>query len=135
MKALSLSEFCQQTSPVYIETYMKSLGLEYVYYTHNHYRDNVLTYTEYLNQQFASTMIVEKFKGWNYNWHTGQYSLDYNDTDKVILIDFPDKEVMFLDTIDILGKMKKYRFLIPRTLSDFINDCQRAGIELEFKEQ
>lgn len=29
----------------------------------------------------------------------------------------------------------KLTFPIPKTLSDFISDCQRAGIELEFKEQ
>ena len=57
MKALSLSEFCQQTTERYIETYMHSIGLEYVYYTQNHYRDNILTYAEHLNQPFTPELL------------------------------------------------------------------------------
>ena len=125
MKALSLSEFCQEYSEWQTCKYLEFLGLDYD--IHN-YQFNVRTYTNHLNQPFTPEMIVEKFKGWDTTLMT-QNSKNYTNYYGTISLDD--------DRIYIRGNFMKFTIqnTIPRTLSDFINDCQRAGIELEFKEQ
>ena len=117
MKAVSLIEFI-------VSTDWKTQGklLDYIGLPEVPNKTNIRIYANFLNQPFTPELIVEKFKGWVKDNECDIYY--YKDTSNFIECKYDKK-------YSVNGTM----FLIPRTLADFINDCQRAGIELEFKEQ
>ena len=124
MKALSLMEF-MQAAPIDNQELYNCLKLSKTYLSPC-YQNQM--YANYLNQPFTPEMIVEKFKGWDTTLMT-QNSKNYANYYGTISLDN--------DRIYIRGNFMKFTIqnTMPRTLSDFINDCQRAEIELEFKEQ
>ena len=123
MKAVSLIEFI-------VSTDWKAQGklLDYIGLPEVPNKTNIRIYADFLNQPFKLELIVERFKGWD-NMSMTQSSKNYANNYGTISID--------TDRIFLRGNCGKFTIqnTIPRTLSDFINDCQRAGIELEFKEQ
>ena len=119
MKALSLIEFVKLDLKDKLEI-LDFLKIQ-CYYT-----EAIVKYADHLNQPFTPELIVEKFKGWEYI------------ADKCMLI---RKEPFIGNPYDYIeikfgiyavyapDAVNQYTFFKPRTLSDFINDCQRAGIE------
>lgn len=129
MKAISLDQFCQQTTEMYMSTYMQLLGLKYNY---TDFRANVRTYSDFINQPFTPEMIVEKFKGWSYDRLKNQYYSDFIINSDYYVIEF--HKSMFFIFNDVTNQEYRFKFL-PKTLADFITFCSYAEIELEFKEQ
>lgn len=80
--------------------------------------------TDFFAQQFKPEMITELFEGWIINRLEQFANLDY----KINIYD-RKKQIEYNNGNYI------YYFAKPRTLDDFINDCERAGIELQWKEQ
>ena len=112
MTALSWIEFIELFYNGNHRSYMHKLGL----HINGQYPSlDVKTYADFINQPFTPEMIVEKFKGWERDC---EYPNFYNDTSNKIR--FTNGDIYYINGI---------KFLIPRTLSDFITDCQRAGIE------
>ena len=118
MKALSLMEF-MQAAPIDNQELYNCLKLSKTYLSPC-YQNQM--YANYLNQPFTPELIVDKFKGWVKDNECDIYY--YKDTSNFIECEY-----------DKIYSVNGTMFFIPRTLADFINDCQRAGIELEFKEQ
>jgi hypothetical protein len=84
-------------------------------------RDN---YLAIVSQPFVKEMIVELFEGFTFNL------CDYFCMDK------KGQKIRFEDfKIEFYSTKFSYLFPMPKTLNDFISDCQRAGIDLEFKEE
>ena len=88
---------------------------------------------DFYSQPFKPELITELFEGWlkeihnsqelYIHWENWQIEFDENDRNNKYCI------------YSYYGDWYKITTLKPRTLDDFINDCQRAGIELEWKEQ
>jgi len=89
--------------------------------------------TNFYSQPFKPEMIVELFEGW-------QEQEDYNYINKdefgYCLIQCSDDESRWNYIKQRKTFATEYNGLyIPRTLDDFINDCQRAGIELIWRQK
>ena len=92
-------------------------------------------WAKFLSQPFKPEMIVELFEGWSEEKHeeTEQWASEFiiyrNKTTKIEY----SKCYWFYNVLfnDVLYS---YRHK-PRTLDDFINDCQKIGIELEWREK
>jgi hypothetical protein len=84
-------------------------------------------------QLFTHELITKYFEGWqnNKNW----YGSGIND-----IYFYPQEESGKINSSYEISLTKRgqaitiLEFWQPRTLDDFINDCQRAGIELKWKE-
>ncbi len=85
----------------------------------------------FYNQEFKHELISELFKGFvqhgNYSYsesivyENGNFSIVFNKNYKNLMI------------IIIAGNTDGNKFLMPRTIDEFITDCQKAGIKLEWK--
>ena len=85
---------------------------------------------DFYSQPFKPELITELFEGWEE--YTGIHDLYYNN--------YKSQEVRFnknnkhLYDIYQDSLSRCVTFYKPRTLDDFITDCQRAGIQLIWKE-
>ena len=113
MKALSLSEFIIDTDRAKQGALLDFLGLP-----EENKKTNIRIYTEHLNQPFTPEMIIEKFKGWEYN---GKIYHHLTQNHKII--------IGKMGIIELNGSW----YPIPKTLEDFMKFCSYAEIELEFK--
>ena len=109
MEVLSYLELWQKDSE-FIDKYCEFLE-----------RDTI----DFYSQPFKPELITELFEGWEFDKRSLTAFRNSVDTETV--------------EFDVNGKMKIHQlstdvFPYPRTLDDFINDCKRAGIELEWRE-
>jgi hypothetical protein len=81
--------------------------------------------TKYYLQPFKPELITELFEGWGltkiyheYPYTDGEYQLKFVNG--------------YMETANKNGAIYG-KIFTPRTLDDFINDCQRAGIELTWR--
>lgn len=87
--------------------------------------DGVLSF---YSQPFRPELITELFEGWELIKVIDNYEFVF-DSDKNNSINLYGEIEIILYGEDIL--LSKYWY--PRTLDDFINDCQRAGIQLKWR--
>jgi hypothetical protein len=137
MKVLSYLEFCQLTAREKYEYVLKlgykKLDIEDRFEIERYEVTFDTFYLNIVSQPFKPELITELFEGWlkeihnsqelYIHWENWQIEFDENDRNNKYCI------------YSYYGDWYKITTLKPRTLDDFINDCQRAGIELEWKEQ
>ena len=82
---------------------------------------------QFYSQPFRPELITELFEGWGCDVEDDSYWFR-NNHDK---INYARSEMGGYIQYD--STLMNQTFDIPRTLDDFINDCQRAGIELEWR--
>lgn len=84
--------------------------------------------TDFFAQQFNPELVYKYFNIDTYEGIEGKFYTD------ILIQDFLGNSIEFSadDNYYYLNGLATYK---PRTLDDFINDCQRAGIELQWKEQ
>jgi hypothetical protein len=91
-------------------------------------------YHEFTQQPFKPELIMELFEGWEI--YSDEYS--HNDCPEYVY-KLWEYYILFIReshyTMSKKGKFPICNFLFPRTLDDFIGDCQRGGIELKPKKQ
>jgi len=125
LKALSVSEFIKlddEKQYEYLENLCKIINIKQyggIYFGNA----KVLIYNDFLSQPFQPEMITRLFKG---------FSKVYNDDRQVyrirnLRINFGYKEY---ETVHLSGISKAGNFMKVRDLHDFINDCDRAKIDL-----
>ena len=83
------------------------------------------TIREFYLQQFRPGIITELFEGCKLD-KINVYSCDFNEEQSCVFYHKERYEFCFVDE-------PAQAFPTPRTLDDFINDCQRAGIELHWR--
>jgi len=88
----------------------------------------------FYSQPFKPELIVELFEDVRINQLTGGwvfnngYFIEY-------IIDGNNRHYQIISLLKLRNdNIELVKTQMPRTLDDFINDCQRAGIELGFKE-
>jgi hypothetical protein len=81
---------------------------------------------EFYSQPFKHELITELFEGWIADADEPSYTYA-TFTNPNTIIDFGEYRNASLYTINYV------RFYVPRTLDDFINDCQRVGVGLEWR--
>ena len=84
---------------------------------------NIGFYANFLNQRFKPEMITEWFAGWETDLLLSHYK---NQSDYVVFH-------IGIQEYNLIHNSRSNQFYIPRTLDDFITDCQRVGIELHWK--
>lgn len=139
MKVLSFLEFFNLT-PKEKRDYLSELGLISIndYKTRYDYGDEVaeLTFLSLYHNEvsvpFKPDMITEKFEGWKLNVIDGIEQLI---CDKPFFIVELYKKYTAYIVLDSYNCTDTTRTYLVRTLDDFINDCERAGIELQPKFQ
>lgn len=93
--------------------------------------------SELYSQPFKPEMITELFEGWSQDgsYYASPLHIDnINYENKVYYLRFHwDKYSIVYKTKNDQHSIYVGNNKIPRTLDDFINDCQRAGIKLERK--
>jgi hypothetical protein len=85
---------------------------------------SVMNVEDFYSQPFKPELITELFEGWEWNGE----NVSSNET---LIVDISWQS----DYLVITFIEKDIYFFFPRTLDDFITDCQRAGIELTWREQ
>jgi len=81
---------------------------------------------KFYSQPFKPEMIIELFQGWHIDYDEGVWqNKKYPEKAIEFIINDDDSEWMLIDYLTSIRK--------PRTLDEFITDCQRAGIELEWR--
>lgn len=95
---------------------------------------------QFFAQPFNPEMIVELFEGWEEGLDNYVISKYYDPEEGhfakyryIIEIDFPYKIYKVYEYKQELKEELVYFSKPPRTLDEFIIDCQRAGIELEWR--
>lgn len=83
-------------------------------------------HTEFYSQPFKPELITELFEGWEKE--EANVEMYYLIEDDYTWCEWTGTKYEVQGTLD---NIKLYS--LPRTLDDFINDCQRAGIKLYFK--
>ena len=83
---------------------------------------------DFYSQPFKPEMITELFEGWE-SYFSGT---NFQDNGKHEINILP--ELLFYGIKKYLAS-DSFDHSYPETLNDFIRDCQRAGIELTWKEQ
>ena len=127
MKVLSFLEFFNLT-PQEKRDYLDSIGLISASdYKGNCEDDEIFFLYSYANEicYYFKPEMIDKFEG--FRWFDENNVIKNDD----IVIQFPDCDD---DGVieGIIYKLNNYWYF-PRTLDDFINDCQRVGIELTWK--
>jgi hypothetical protein len=108
--------------------------------------DYAFKFEDFYSQPFKPEMITELFEGWEIseaNSERSEYhekiNLRYGKKDKDwAMIEYwysKDKKDFFYISYGILDcfLVKENKFLFPRTLDNFITDCQRTNIKLIWK--
>lgn len=125
MKVLTYLEYCK--SNIFAQ-------MDFDGWIKSHYNTQAITAIDFYSQPFKPELITELFEG----WVLAEYSKAEFGYFKTVInkhiaeIEFSEYyddglyQICCTKTDQIIPK--------PRTLDDFINDCQRAGIELQFKE-
>ena len=92
----------------------------------------------FYSQPFKPELITELFGGWKYDgllFTNKNYEIQFTKYQLMeILGYYSDDDCGIINGVNENGKLF-YEVIIPRTLDEFITDCQRAGIELTWKEQ
>jgi hypothetical protein len=89
---------------------------------------------DFYSQKFKPELITELFEGFKQDMYFDKSRLWQ--IKKKYRIDFSNGELEInYNTMNMPLWRKKLTSIFPRTLDDFINDCQRAGIELKWKEK
>lgn len=88
------------------------------------------SYHKIVSQSFKPEMIAELFKDWyideeNFFVNNNLGAISFEEINNTILFYPKSQEI----------KANILIFNMPTNLNDFISDCQRAGIDLEFKEE
>lgn len=122
MKALTISEFINKDYDSKLEL-MEYLHIPILYDSDIDEEINslVFQYNNFLSQPFCPELIEQLFDGCLIN----------------ILSQYANNDCridIHKNHIEYNNGYKLFYFIIPTTLNDFISDCQRAGIELIFKE-
>ena len=87
---------------------------------------------DFYSQPFKPEMITELF-GWIQMEKWNEYAKRFDDN-RGHSIRFKSSETYNLGTYDNHGEpISDSNLIKPKTPNDFISDCNRAGIELEFK--
>ncbi len=134
MRALSFIEFVNldngtaECSPELKASYMVGVGL----IPRNMVKglselSLIFLYKDHVNQPFTPELITKYFKGWE-ELSNGYYVAKYELKNYDVTLNRRDKSCCYEKGLDT------YWFKFPRTLDDFITDCQRAGIELEWRD-
>ena len=124
MKVLSFIEY---TNLTFIESHEYFIPFETFLSKHIKWSENEdgdWDILKFYSQPFKPELITELFEG----WETKDFSLYKNDNSHRD-IRFNDGITYNFELNDFIEENNYY----PRTLDDFINDCQRAGIELEWR--
>lgn len=131
MKVLSFIEY---TNLTFIESYEYFIPFETFLSKHIKWSENEdgeWDILKFYSQSFKPELIVELFEGWNKINDKHYDNFKYTDSAH---IDKDYQSLHFTRTyMEVTYKCQTKRFYIPRTLDDFINDTQRAGIELEWR--
>lgn len=81
----------------------------------------------FYSQKFEPELIPKYFKGWQEKWRAGEtirYQYE-NKLPEILIIE--GKKIEYCNELYTQGAYPK-----PQTLDDFINDCKRYGIKLEW---
>lgn len=128
MKVYNYLEFCK--SSVFYQ-------MDFEGWLKRHYNTQCINALNFYDQPFKPELITELFVGWR-EVPMGYFGNPMKNPPIVIYETDIDKIEFDTDGGDysIIPKKNKhdirYNFF-PRTLDDFINDCQRAGIELTWR--
>ena len=122
MKVLSYLELirCIKTIPnTIIEKFRKwRAWLRGIYGEHH-------TLEEFYSQPFKPELITELFEGWKVTGTTYYPKERFN-----VVFDDP----IYYKIFDF-SEGYDYLIMLPRTLDDFIRDCERAGVELIWRQK
>lgn len=88
----------------------------------------------FYDQSFKPEMITELFDGWEKSKDT-DIILSYSDKDYIIFWQKSIPSIMNVDYKDNNKSLDIQEYWTPCRLNDFINDCQQAGIELEWRQK
>lgn len=134
MKVLSFNQFYGLSPEEKREYYVKTTGALFTWGRDEHskviIRLNDWYYNKTVKLDFKPELITELFEGWKNSGasesYTGLHSAQAY---------FHKKTRTYLLKVYIPGikRHNAYTMFVPRTLDDFITDCQRAGIELEWR--
>ena len=117
MKALTFAQaYAEKTEPELWQEMDSDEKLE-VY-------ESIEKYYKFISQGFKPEMIVELFERFDKIYENFYKHNYYN-----LSVGFGENN-LYLSVDEVLVSTPKK----PLTLNDFISDCQRAGIELRFKE-
>ena len=85
------------------------------------------------SQPFKPELIAELFHDWITSYRTNKWKFSFTNRSSDY-VDLPNpNDPANGDCITYESKGGECNFIIPKTLNDFISDCQRAGIELNWK--
>lgn len=90
----------------------------------------LLEYQKFVSQPFRPEMIERLFEIIIREESGSKRYVKFYIADVVITFKYRSDNSFFSYYI-----IETDKFLFPKTLNDFISDCQRAGIDLEFKEE
>lgn len=124
MKALTFNEFW---SECYLDLVKKIQDADDTFYPYFEFSMKLSEYEKFISKTFNPKMITELFEGFKQGVDTrehliGNFTIFVNDDDSSYPYTITENEVY------------QASYFQPQTLNDFINDCQRAGIELEWSE-
>lgn len=85
----------------------------------------------FYSQPFRPELITELFEGWWYDKAKEKYLSNYEDNGKTSYLYLNICFETNYASYNICGIVLPF----PRTLDDFITDCERAGIQLEWRLQ
>lgn len=122
MKVLSYLEMNRKFYSPVIKEYEESFN-HIATIANGDYNMNIF---EFYSQPFKPELITELFEGW-YHDHAFTYRWNKRSLHHKIKI---DKDLSFYEMWADTKRTQPIFLQKLRTLDDFINDCQRAGIEL-----
>lgn len=85
---------------------------------------------EHYSQPFKPELITGLFEGWELALPHHKLWKDYTNNKFLISIRHDNNLISYY-----ISSLNNWLFRPPNTLDDFITDCQRAGIELEWRKQ
>lgn len=130
MKVLSYLEMINDNDDYHFEflKFMESKGFSII---GNQYYKGV---AKFYSQPFKPELITELFEGWEKSKDT-DIILSYSDKDYIIFWQKSIPSIMNVDYKDNNKSLDIQEYWTPCRLNDFINDCQQAGIELEWRQK
>lgn len=102
----------------------------YIQYLENE-RLAILQYRRWLLQPFKPELITELFEGWELSYKSMKYVATLkSNKNEIVLHERRNYMTMFRYDTSICCEV-----YYPRNLNDFVNDCERYGIDLYLKEK
>jgi hypothetical protein len=89
---------------------------------------------DFYSQPFKPELICEFFEGWKYSEQDINFDFCIDSAKQKILLSICINKYILINTDSGTDYLDNTYLFYPRTLDDFINDANRAGIELVWRE-